>query len=71
MKSYILAMNEGFVGKVEIPEKDLDGECLQLIFSRKQKKNEISREVTVLLWWARKKILSIRRPNLLGKKLLL
>lgn len=52
MKSHILAMNEGFIGKVEIPAKDPDGEGLQLIFSRKQKKNEVSREVTVLVWWA-------------------
>lgn len=54
MRADILAMSEGFIGKVEIPAKGLDGEGLQLIFSRKQKKNNVSRGVTELVWWAGK-----------------
>jgi len=54
VRADISAMSEVFIGKVEIPAKGLDGEGLQLIFGRKQKKNDVSRGVTEFVWWAGK-----------------
>lgn len=64
----ISAMSEGFIGKVEITAKGLDGEDFQLIFVRKQKKEwclKRGHTIAAVDW---ENILSIRRPNTMEKE---